>query len=291
MIQSMTGYGKSIGNSDSLTFEVEVKSVNSRFLDISVRLPKILLSKEIELKNLIKQKINRGKVSLSVNLTKDDIDAGTSNIDNKILLKTVETLNEIKKKANINEELQLSHLLSFPNLFISDDSELTESEFDLIKTILLKALDELRVMRSAEGEMLLIDLKKRIQNISELISNINNIGKESIKQYFVKLKDRAAELVEGIANNDDRLRMELALLSEKYDITEESVRMESHIKQFLSTLENGEEAGKKINFIVQEMNREVNTIGNKSVSLEITNNGILIKEELEKIREQIQNIE
>ena len=291
MIQSMTGYGKSIGNSDSLTFEVEVKSVNSRFLDISVRLPNILLSKEIELRNLIKQKINRGKVSLSINLTKDDIDAGTSNIDNKILLKTVETLNEIKKKANINEELQLSHLLSFPNLFISNDSALTESEFDLIKTTLLKALDELRVMRSAEGEMLLIDLKKRIQNISELISNINNIGKESIEQYFIKLKDRAAELVEGITDNDDRLKMELALLSEKYDITEESVRMESHIKQFLSTLENGEEAGKKINFIVQEMNREVNTIGNKSVSLEITNNGILIKEELEKIREQIQNIE
>ena len=291
MIQSMTGYGKSIGNSDSLTFEVEVKSVNSRFLDISVRLPNILLSKEIELRNLIKQKINRGKVSLSINLTKDDIDAGTSNIDNKILLKTVETLNEIKKKANINEELQLSHLLSFPNLFISNDSALTESEFDLIKTTLLKALDELRVMRSAEGEMLLIDLKKRIQNISELISNITNIGKESIEQYFIKLKDRAAELVEGITDNDDRLKMELALLSEKYDITEESVRMESHIKQFLSTLENGEEAGKKINFIVQEMNREVNTIGNKSVSLEITNNGILIKEELEKIREQIQNIE
>jgi len=291
MIQSMTGYGKAKGNSNNYTFEVELRSVNNRFLDISVRLPKTLLSKEIELRNLIKRSINRGKVSLSINLSKDDIDNSASNIDNESIIKTVETLTEIKKKANINEEIKLAHLLSFPNLFIIDDLELTESEFDQIKIALQNAIKDLRKMRSTEGEMLLDDLKSRIMNISELIIDINNIGRDSIKEYFLKLKERAAELVEGIQNNDDRLTMELALLSEKYDITEESVRMESHIKQFLHTLENEKEAGKKLNFIVQEMNREVNTIGNKSVSLEITNIGILIKEELEKIREQIQNIE
>ncbi len=291
MIHSMTGYGKANGNSNNYTFEVEVKSVNSRFLDISVRLPKTLLSKEIELRNLIKQKINRGKVSLSINLTKDDVESGIPNIDKKALLNTIEILNSFREEANITEELQLSHLLSFPHLFVPDNSEFSESEFEQVKKALFDAIEKLKKMRSAEGEVLLNDLKKRIENISQLNSEINGLERSSIELYFLKLKERATELVENITGNDDRLNLELALLVEKYDITEESVRLESHIKQFLDTLANGTEAGKKLNFIIQEMNREANTISNKSVSLDITNKGILIKEELEKIREQIQNIE
>ncbi len=291
MIQSMTGYGKANGNSNNYTFEVEVKSVNSRFLDVSVRLPKSLLSKEIELRNLIKQKINRGKVSLSINLTKDGVESGIQNIDKKNLLSTIEILNAIKKEAKIDEELKISHLLSFPYLFISDNSEFSDSEFELVKKALSEAIEKLKKMRSAEGEALLNDLKKRIENISELNSEISDLERSSIESYFSKLKERATGLLDGITSNDDRLNLELALLVEKYDITEESVRLESHIKQFLDALENGKEAGKKLNFIIQEMNREANTISNKSVSLDITNKGILIKEELEKIREQIQNIE
>ncbi len=291
MIHSMTGYGKANGNSNNYTFEVEVKSVNSRFLDISVRLPKTLLSKEIELRNLIKQKINRGKVSLSINLTKDDVESGIPNIDKKALLNTIEILNSFREEANITEELQLSHLLSFPHLFVTDNSEFSGSEFEQVKKALFDAIEKLKKMRSAEGEVLLNDLKKRIENISQLNSEISGFERSSIELYFSKLKERATELIENMTGNEDRLNMELALLVEKYDITEESVRLESHIKQFLDALENGKEAGKKLNFIVQEMNREANTISNKSVSLDITNKGILIKEELEKIREQIQNIE
>lgn len=287
----MTGYGKANGSSNNYTFEVEVKSVNSRFLDVSVRLPKTFLSKEIELRNLIKQKINRGKVSLSINLTKDGVESGTQNIDKKNLLSTIEVLNAIKKEANITEELQISHLLSFPHLFVSDNSEFSDSEFEQVKIALLEAIVKLKKMRSAEGEALLNDLKKRVENISRLNSEISDLERSSIEVYFSKLKQRASELVENMTGNDDRLNLELALLAEKYDITEESVRLASHIKQFLDTLEKGKEAGKKLNFIVQEMNREANTISNKSVSLDITNKGILIKEELEKIREQIQNIE
>lgn len=291
MIHSMTGYGKANGNSSNYTFEVEVKSVNSRFLDVSVRLPKNLLSKEIELRNLIKQKINRGKVSLNINLTKDGVESGVQNIDKQNLLSTIEILNAIKKEANINEELKISHLLSFPYLLVSDNSEFSDAEFEQLKIALLEAIEKLKKMRSAEGEALLNDLKKRIKNISQLNSDISDLERSSIDVYFSKLKERATELVENMTGNDDRLNLELALLAEKYDITEESVRLESHITQFLDTLENGKEAGKKLNFIVQEMNREANTISNKSVSLDITNKGILIKEELEKIREQIQNIE
>ncbi|NOX67466.1 MAG: YicC family protein [Chlorobi bacterium] len=291
MIQSMTGYGKASGSSNDYTFEVEVKSVNSRFLDISVRLPKDLSSKEIELRNLIKQKINRGKVSLNINLSKDGISNGISKIDSKNLLNAVEVLNKIKNEANINEELQLSHLLSYPNLFADNDPELSESELELVKNALIEAIDEMLKMRYAEGEMLVSDLKNRIENIVKWNEDISKLGRDSVEEYFAKLKERAADLVGNISDYDDRLNMELALLAEKYDITEESVRLDSHLKQFLNTLENGKEAGKKLNFLVQEMNREANTLSNKSVSLDITNKAILIKEELEKIREQVQNIE
>lgn len=291
MIQSMTGYGKASGSSNDYTFEVEVKSVNSRFLDISVRLPKDLSSKEIELRNLIKQKINRGKVSLNINLSKDGISNGISKIDSKNLLNAVEVLNKIKTEANINEELQLSHLLSYPNLFADSDHELSESELELVKSALIEAIDEMLKMRYTEGEMLVSDLKNRIENIVKWNEDISKLGRDSVEEYFAKLKERAADLVGNISDYDDRLNMELALLAEKYDITEESVRLDSHLKQFLNTLENGKEAGKKLNFLVQEMNREANTLSNKSVSLDITNKAILIKEELEKIREQVQNIE
>ena len=291
MIQSMTGYGKASGNSNNSVFEVEIKSVNSRFLDISVRLPKTLLSNEIELRNLIKQKINRGKVSLNINLTKDGVDSGIQNFDRKNLSSAIEILNTIKEEAKLNVDIQLSDLLSFPYLFVSDNSELSESEFELIKKTLFEAIEKLKKMRFAEGQELIKDLQKRIEKVSKLNREISALERSSIESYFSKLKARAAELVEGLGSNADRLNLELALLVEKYDITEESVRLESHLKQFLDTLKNGNEAGKKLNFIVQEMNREANTISNKSVSLDITNKGLLIKEEIEKIREQIQNIE
>lgn len=291
MIQSMTGYGKASGNSNNSVFEVEIKSVNSRFLDISVRLPKTLLSNEIELRNLIKQKINRGKVSLNINLTKDGVDSGIQNFDRKNLSSAIEILNTIKEEAKLNVDIQLSDLLSFPYLFVSDSSELSESEFELIKKTLFDAIEKLKKMRFAEGQELIKDLQKRIEKVSKLNREISTLERSSIESYFSKLKGRAAELVEGLGSNADRLNLELALLVEKYDITEECVRLESHLKQFLDTLENGNEAGKKLNFIVQEMNREANTISNKSVSLDITNKGLLIKEEIEKIREQIQNIE
>jgi uncharacterized protein (TIGR00255 family) len=291
MIQSMTGYGKASGNSNNSVFEVEIKSVNSRFLDVSVRLPKTLLSNEIALRNLIKQKINRGKVSLNINLTKDGVDSGIQNIDRKNLSSAIDILNTIREEAKINVDIQLSDLLSFPYLFVSDSSELSESEFELIKKALFEAIEKLKKMRFAEGQELIKDLKKRIEKVSILNSEISTLGRSSIESYFSKLKERAAKLFEGLASNTDRLNLELALLVEKYDITEESVRLESHLKQFLDTLKNGNEAGKKLNFIVQEMNREANTISNKSVSLDITNKGLLIKEEIEKIREQIQNIE
>ncbi len=146
-------------------------------------------------------------------------------------------------------------------------------------------------MRVEEGKQLVADLENIVNLIDKTVDEISEYAKNSVDEYFQKLKERAKELIEKFEDYDDRLKMELALLSEKYDVTEELVRLKSHISQFRQTLDRNVEVGKKLNFVVQEMNREANTINNKSVSLEISNLGIRIKEELEKIREQIQNIE
>ncbi len=291
MIQSMTGYGKANGSSENFTFEAEVKSVNNRFLDIYVRIPKDLYSYEIEFRNIIKNNISRGKVSLSINITQDAMESNLSEIDSDNLSKIISGLNKIKKEANIEEDVKLSHLLSFSNLFSENNSELKEADIEAVKVVLNQAIIKMKEMRATEGQALKIDLLERLINIEINAKNINSLAKNSVKEYFLKLKERAAELLNGVSEGDERLSLELALLSEKYDITEEIVRLDSHIDQFRNTLEKDDDAGKKLNFIVQEMNREANTMGNKSVSLEITNNTIAIKEELEKIREQIQNIE
>ena len=290
MIESMTGYGKSSLLSGKFTIESEIKSINSRFLDISVRLPKSLYSKEIEIRNLIKKNINRGKVSLSIFIKRDGAD-GLPEFDSSNLDGVVTLLKNIKKNANIPGEIQLADIMAFQNVIFSDSSDVGEEEFEATKSAILESISELKKMRINEGTQLVNDMKERVSKIEELVSEISNLGRNTVVEYFQKLKERAKDLVENLAEYDDRLKLELALLSEKYDVTEETVRLKSHIQQFRQTLSNNLEVGKKLNFIIQEMNREANTINNKSVSVEISNRGMEIKEELEKIREQIQNIE
>ena len=291
MIQSMTGFGKAIEDFDNSSVEVEVRSVNSRFLDLSVRLPKNLSDKEIEIRNLIKKKVKRGKLSLNIFVKQDGLENNGSILNEKSLENTVKLLTQIKNIAGLNNDITLNDILAFQNAIFSENLEESEEEFKTVKKTVNKAIDELVKMRRAEGKILNEDLKLRIERINEIVDEIMNSAPETVNKYFKKLKDRAKELIENISDFDDRLKIELALLAEKYDITEECIRLKSHIQQFISTIENDDEAGRKLSFIVQEMNRESNTINNKSVSIDISKRGILIKEELEKIREQIQNIE
>lgn len=291
MIESMTGYGSSSLLSNRFTIEVEIKSINSRFLDLSLRLPRSLNDKEIEIRNIIKQKINRGKVTLNIFLKKDGVENGIPSYNKESLKGIAELLRNIKADSGLKEEVQLSDILSFNNVLFNDSSEYSAEEFELTKKAILEAIENLKVMRTEEGAELVVDLQNRVTIIEKKVDEIEELAKDSVKVYFQKLKDRAKDLIENLAEYDDRLKMELALLSEKYDITEENVRLKSHINQFRQTLQSDVEVGKKLNFVVQEMNREANTINNKSVSLEISNRGLIIKEELEKIREQIQNIE
>jgi uncharacterized protein (TIGR00255 family) len=291
MAYSMTGYGKGIAENKGLIVEAEVKSVNSRYLDIVLRLSSFLMNKEYELRELIKSKIKRGKISVLITIKKNGNSVNNVSINKENLKNYLSAIKEIKKTAKLNEKIKLEHLLINREFFESGDAELYEKEFALIKKAITSALNNLVKMKKNEGKELAKDLIKRIQIIEEKLEEIEKESGESVNEYFNKLKEKVKLLLEDVNIDADRLQMELAIIADKAEITEECVRLRSHIKFFMDSLEKDEEPGRKLNFLCQEMNRETNTISSKTISTSITHNSVLIKEEIEKIREQIQNIE
>ena len=291
MISSMTGYGKGVAENSNYSVELEVKSVNSRFLDIYLKLPSALMNREYEIREIIKAKVSRGKLSVILTLKNTGVSNGVPSIDKEKLKAYLTVLKEVKKVSKITEKLKLEHLLYNRDLFLQNDKEYDEEVFKLIKKALESALVQLKKMRQNEGKELAKDLKRRILIIEEKVAEIQNESGNSANEYFDKLKERVKALVEDITSYSDRLELELALIADKSEITEECVRLRSHLKFFLESMENDQEPGRKLNFLCQEMNREANTISAKTISTAITHNSVLVKEEIEKIREQIQNIE
>jgi len=291
MIYSMTGYGKGSISKNKTSAEVEVKSVNSRFFEVSLKLPSILFPYDYEIREFIKTKVQRGKVSIVVHFKKDGVENGYITIDENKLSNHLSLIKKIRKAADIKDNITLEHLLSSKEIFTSQDAELSKAEFEIVKSSLNKALDKLILMKKKEGAELSRDLAARIENIISSVSAIEAEFRNSINEYHSKLKQRIQELTSNAEINEDRLNIELALIADRADITEECVRLRSHLKFFKETLKNEKEPGKKLNFLCQEMNRETNTISSKSISTSIIHSSVLIKEEIEKIREQIQNIE
>lgn len=291
MIYSMTGYGKGSTAKNKTFIEVEVKSVNSRFFETSLKLPPILLPYDYEIREFIKTKVQRGKLNVVFHFKKDGVENGFISIDEKKLSNHISLIKKIKKAASIKDEIKLEHLLTGKESFISQDTELSKSEFDLVKSALTKALDKLILMKKKEGTELAKDLSSRIEKILKIVSEIEIEYKKNINDYYNKLRLRITELLDNAEINEDRLNLELALIADRADITEECVRLKSHIKFFKESIKNEKEPGKKLNFLCQEMNRETNTISSKSISTPVIHSSVLIKEEIERIREQIQNIE
>ena len=286
----MTGYGKGSAQNENFNSEVEVKSVNSRFLEISLKLPTSLMNREYEIREFIKSKINRGKLSVIIQL-KNNGSYNDSIFINKEKLKSYLSLvKELKKAAKISEKVKLDHLLNHADIFSAPDLELSDSEFHLIKKALDSALTELLKMKKNEGKELTKDLIHRIKIIESQLEKIEKDTATAASEYFNKLKERISILISDVNIDKDRLQQELAIIADKADITEECVRLRSHIKFFLESL-NDSEPGRKLNFLCQEMNREANTISSKSISTLTIHNSVFIKEEIEKIREQIQNLE
>lgn len=291
MVLSMTGFGKAKSSRNKVTVEIEIKSVNSRYFEIFLKSPSLLSDYDYEIKELIKSRLQRGKLNVVIHFKKDGIENGYVEVDKSKLLNQLALLKKIKKMSSIKEEIKLEHILSVKEIFVTQESELSKSELEIVKSALNKALDKLILMKKKEGTELAKDLNLRIGNIGKIVVQIENEFRKSIDEYHSKLKQRIAELTDNVEINEDRLNLELALIADKADITEECVRLKSHLKFFKESLKNENEPGKKLNFLCQEMNRETNTISSKSVSTQIVHSSVLIKEEIEKIREQIQNIE
>ncbi len=291
MIFSMTGYGKGSSDKGNWFIDADVKSVNSRYLEIYFKLPSSLLSKEYELRDLIKNKIKRGKLSVNIQMKRNGINDDAVLFDEVKLKNYLALIKQVKKSAKLPDKLKLDHLLMSKDLFLSGAVELSDKEFEFVKKTIAQALDNLLEMKSKEGTELAKDFKKRLKNIEKKLDLIEKETGSSVNENFKKYKEKVKTLIKDAANFNERLELELAILAERSDITEECVRLRSHIKMFLDSLNKEDDPGRKLNFICQEMNRETNTISSKTLSTSITHNSVLIKEEIERMREQIQNIE
>ncbi len=293
MIKSMTGFSKIEASQDGYNISIELKSVNNRFLEISTKLPKSLTHKEFEIKDLIKNKLNRGSVYILVNIEYDS-SIQQFIINNELAEQYFKSLVQLRNKLKIKETVKFEHLLHFSDNFIQKDEKSdSDKEWNIVKPLIQKAVNELDNMRKKEGSQIVKDVKKRINKIEETVEKVDSLGIEKIPQERERLRMRVAQLFESDEIDEHRLQMELVLLADKLDISEECVRLRSHIKFYKEALnsKSDEPVGKKMNFLLQEMNREVNTIGSKCNDVEISKHVVYLKEEIEKIREQIQNIE
>lgn len=291
MIYSMTGFGKSTSDGGNWLIDADIKSVNSRYLEIYLKLPQSLLSREYELRDLIKSKIRRGKLSVNLTIKRNGFNDDAVILDEGKLKNYLSLIKQVKKAAKLSDKIKLEHLLLSRDLFIASAVELTDEEFVLVKQVVANAVDSLLEMKSKEGAELAKDLKQRLKNIEKKLDLIEKEASSSVNESFIKYKEKVKALLDDSPNLNDRLELELAILAERSDITEECVRLRSHIKLFLDSLNKEDDPGRKLNFICQEMNREANTISSKTLSTTITHNSVHIKEDIERIREQIQNIE
>ena len=293
MLKSMTGFGRGENQDGIHNFNVEIKTVNHRYNDIVVRMPKHLNYLEENIKSLIKEKISRGRVEVYVGL--EYIDESNLNIvvDMPLARAYKSELDRIINELNIRDEVKLSHMLALPEIIKKERKEIEEDiVWECLKISLETALDNLIDMRIKEGLMLKKDMESKISKIGENLIEIENRSPLVVIEYKEKLKARIDELLDGDLDIDeDRLNSEIAFFADKADINEEIVRLKSHSNQFLNSLNENEPVGRKLDFILQEMNREINTIGSKSEDLIISNCVVNIKSELEKTREQVQNVE
>jgi len=290
MIQSMTGFGKANAEKNNISVEVEIKSVNSRFLEVFVKLPPVLSDREYDIREVLRSKIKRGKINVVIHLNRNG-ENDLSKFNKQRLESYITLLNKIKRTAKLNDNIKLDHILSNRDIISSSENTLTETEFNFVKKVLRQAIDQFLNMRKDEGKELAKDLTKRIKLIGKMVESIEKKFKSSVTAHFDKLKERLESLTKESEIDEQRLSLELAVMADKADVTEECVRLKSHLKFFIESLEKQNDPGRKLNFLCQELNRETNTISSKSISTFITHKAILIKEEIEKIREQIQNIE
>jgi uncharacterized protein (TIGR00255 family) len=289
----MTGYGLAESSKRGMTVSVEIRSVNSRYLDVTTRLPRSLSRREKDVKEIIRTFLNRGSLNVTVKLEKESNGETPLKVNATAAKSYYKLLNQLRKTLKVREQVKLEHLLSFSEIFeplISEEAD--KKEWELVDETIRKALKQLNTMRANEGKELARDFEKRIVWIDGTLNEIERLSVNRIPEERKRLQERIAQILEDKAIIDqNRLELEIALLADKLDITEECVRFRTHNKFFIDAIKKEDTPGRKLSFLIQEMNREANTIGSKSNDAEIAHHVVKIKEELERIREQLQNIE
>ena len=287
----MTGYGKANLSQKEREYEVEIKSVNHRYLDISVKMPRVLSYLEEEVKKEIASKVKRGKIDVFITFENNATEGKEIKINTEIAKIYIDELKKLAKQENILANIEVTEISKFPDVLNIQNKQEDESiKNELLQTV-SHATEKLVQMRTVEGNKIAEDLFVRIQAIQEKVKEISSLSTGLIEEYVVKLEGRIKEILKNQEIDQARLAQEVVIYADKCSIQEEVTRLDSHISQFENLLNSDEAVGKKLDFIIQEMNRETNTIGSKANNLEITNGVIDIKTEIENIREQVQNIE
>ncbi len=278
-------------NNGDMEITVEVRSVNNRFLDLIVKTPRSLTNYEQQIRDIVGKYVKRGRVNVWIGIT-NEAEKYQELILNKPLVSTYLDIVKELKELNVPGQVDINQLLTLPEILTVDsENDVEESTWQCAKSALEQALAEMNKMRVAEGNELYKDFVARVNQLEDVINKVQVLAESAPLEQMDKLRNRVRRLVPDTIVDEGRLEMELAIIADRIDITEECVRFHSHNKLFLEMLKDDESQGRKLNFLLQEMNREANTIGSKTSNPEVSHLVVQIKDQVEKVREQIQNIE
>lgn len=292
MVMSMTGYGRAQRTADNMEITAEIRSVNHRYFEFSARVPRQFGFLEEKLKSFVASKVTRGKVEVYVSVNMLESVATDVAVNIPLAKAYAKALEEIKAATGLDKNYSAVDIARYPDVLTVQKGEEDEQAItDAVISVMGEAVEKFIAMRKTEGEKLYDDVCSRCDTIAGFVGQVEDLSAKSVVTYRSRLEEKMRELLDGQTVDEQRLITETAIFADKIAVDEETVRLKSHIKQLKSMISSDEPVGRKIDFLVQEMNRETNTIGSKSVSLEITQIVVDMKSEIEKIREQIQNIE
>ncbi|MDD5168578.1 MAG: YicC family protein [Syntrophales bacterium] len=294
MIRSMTGFGRAEAVLNGKKIAVEMKSLNHRYLEVALRVPAMISPLEIDIRKKIGEQFSRGRIEVTLRVDDGEtVDGECPMVLNLPRVRHYHALfTQLKKELNLPDEVTLSLMAGMRDIFMPKDADAASAvPWADVQTVLLDAMATLTEMRIKEGQTLKKDLIARIKTVKDYLAGVSRKAVAVVLDYRRRLTERIKELTNGMVIDEARLSQEVAIMAEKSDITEEIVRLESHMAQFVDLLECGDGIGRKLDFLIQEMSREVNTIGSKSGDADIARHVIEIKSELSKLREQVQNIE
>jgi uncharacterized protein (TIGR00255 family) len=292
MIKSMTGYGKGQGESEEVTLIVEIRSVNHRYSDVTVKSPRSLLPLEGEIKKIVSRRLKRGKIDIFINQEFAATAATIPTLNQPLASAYVEVFEQIRTLFPVDGGISLSFLAAQRDVIVLKEAVPAEDAVrSSLERALEKALDNIEGMRVAEGEATRHDMEARLENVQNMLAQVESRAPQVPQEWQVKIAERLDRLAKDFEWDPQRVAQEIAVFADRCDISEEIIRFKSHLKQFMALFDSAEPVGRQMDFLVQELNREVNTMGSKSNDAELTRIVVSIKSELEKVREQVQNVE